>query len=90
MPQNSAAAAELIREAAGSFAREESGIPQLWSAFHSNLHELCAQRPLQGEFLALFNAFETWEAASGPEKLQAVEHLHEVAARLANSATPDL
>ena len=76
-----------ISEAAASFSAVTTRIEALWSVFHSNLHDLCRDRPLADDTLALFEAMECWEVAVGPERQQALGDVRAVARRLAMSAS---
>ena len=76
-------AAAVIRTAAAEFMTDALDAPGMWSAFHTNLSVLCRDEPLTGDFLACFDALETWEAAQGPQRDDALKALRQVAPRLA-------
>ncbi len=58
----------------------------MWSSFHANLFELCAERPLAGDFLKLFQAMELWETAVGEGRDDAERDARIVAERLGRGA----
>lgn len=47
-----------VRQAAARFGTGDSSIVEMWALFHANLSELCADGPLEGDFLKLFQAME--------------------------------
>src|SRR3954462_1012330 len=75
-------AAAEVRSAASQFGSGETDIHAMWSALHRNLRDLCAEAPLQGDFLELFNALQRWEAASGVDRSAAVVLAQAIAQRL--------
>ena len=75
-----------IRHAAARFAAEKASVVEMWDALHEHLHDLCAEQPLIGDFLALFNALEAWEVATGADRDRAIERSRQVARRLGTSA----
>ncbi len=79
-------AAEHVRLAAAEFARGDSDIRAMWSALHSFLHDLCAEEPLRGDFLQLFNSLEEWEKATGDGRAAAEDETRVIAARLGRRA----
>ena len=79
-------AAEQARLAARGFASGDSDIVVMWSALHSCLHDLCAEKPLEGAFLQLFNSLQDWERATGDRRAVAEEEARAIASRLLGSA----
>lgn len=79
------AAAEL-RFTAARFAAGTASIQDMWHSFHGHLADLCAEEPLDGEFLQLFNDLEAWEASVGDNRERAVEAVRGSAERLAAGA----
>jgi hypothetical protein len=77
----------LIRDAAIRFAAGEATVVEMWSALHSNLHDLCRDEPLTGDFLDLFQSLERWEAAVSDERKVAEAEVRSVAARLGTPIT---
>lgn len=77
-----AEAAAEIRATAATFGGGESTIQDFWSSFHDNLHDLCAEDPLDGDWLAAFEALEAWEVATASDRVAAVEQARAVALRL--------
>jgi hypothetical protein len=78
----SSEAAAAIRSVAASFGRGEADVQAMWAALHGNLHDLCADRPLEGNFLDLFNSLERWEAAVGSGREAALVDSRVIALRL--------
>jgi hypothetical protein len=37
------------------------------SSLHGNLHDLCSEGPLAGDYLRLFTALESWDGATGTD-----------------------
>lgn len=81
-----AEAAAQIRETANEFARGAASVHDMWAAFHSHLIPLCADEPLNGEFLQMFNDLEAWEGSVGQDQVRAVETVRATAQRLLASA----
>ena len=52
----------------------------MWSALHSCLHDLCAEKPLEGAFLQLFNSLQDWERATGDRRAVAEEEARAIIA----------
>jgi hypothetical protein len=75
-----------IRHVAALFAAEKASVVEMWQALHEHLHDLCADYPLSGDFLALFAALEAWEASAKDGRERAVVHCRRVAHRLSTSA----
>jgi hypothetical protein len=73
-----------IRAEAGAFASRSADVREMWAAFQSNLHALCRDAPLNGDFLEMFNALEAWEAATGDGRESAVESARAIARRLSS------
>ena len=57
-----------VLTAASHFGTGNATIQELRAAFHSNLHVLCQDAPLTGDYLALFNALGRWESSTGPRR----------------------
>lgn len=57
-------AEQAVRDTARLVAAEACDVLELRSALLNNLRDLCSERPLQGDFLLLFDALERWEAAT--------------------------
>jgi hypothetical protein len=74
------------RQAAARFGAGDSSIVEMWTAFHANLEALCAERPLEGDFLNLFEAMELWETAVGERRNDAERDACVIAERLGRSA----
>ena len=81
-----AEAAAEIRATANEFARGPASVHDMWAAFHSHLIPLCADEPLNGEFLQMFNDLEAWEASVGEDGGRAIETVRATAQRLVASA----
>jgi hypothetical protein len=81
-----AKAAAEIRATANEFARGAASVQDMWDAFHSHLIPLCADEPLNGEFLQMFNDLKAWEATVGEDRVRAVETVRATAQRLSASA----
>lgn len=81
-PDNAAAE---IRDAAACFGSAHLEVTEMWTTFHSHLHDLCGESQLQGEFLELFNALERWESAVGDDKDAAIASARATALRLAHT-----
>lgn len=78
-------AVEIVRAAAVRFLAHHIDVAPLWEALHSNLNDLCVDGPLHDDFLALFNALESWEVSVGADRDRAREALLPIARRLAHS-----
>ena len=78
----SSEAAAAVRSVAASFGRGDADVKAMWAALHGNLHDLCSDRPLEGDFLDLFNALERWEEAVGSERDTALLDAQLIARRL--------
>jgi len=76
-------ASELIRQSAQALASGRGSVADLRSALHSNLYDLCRDRPLEGDYLTLLEALERWEASVGVDRLTAENDISTVAGRLA-------
>ncbi len=81
MRVNPDGAAHAIRAAARRFVQGEVGIVEVWNALHANLVDLCRDEPLHGDFLALFQALERWEASTERRSVD-LEQVRLVASRL--------
>jgi hypothetical protein len=76
------AAAKVIRSAARSLASGDGSVEHLWSVFHANLHDLCSERPLDGDYLSLFECLERWDASVPSARSAAEDDVRSVAGRL--------
>lgn len=76
-------AAQHIRAAAEEFASGRTDIRGMWTALHSNLRDLCAETRLEGDFLQLFFALESWEASVGDDRRRSEDAARVIASRLA-------
>ena len=75
-----------IRQVAARFAAERASVVEMWRALHEHLYDLCADYPLSGDLLALFDALEAWETSAKDGRERAVVHCRQVAHRLSTSA----
>jgi len=75
-----------LTEEAAAFGRGETTIQEFWGAFQVHLDELCADGPLDGDWLEVFQELEKWEVATATERDVAVERARTVARRLAERA----
>jgi hypothetical protein len=71
-----------IREAARAFANGEVPVQKMWGEFYSHLQDLCAERPMSRELLALFEALESWEVSVGEGRSNALGRAQDIAHRL--------
>jgi hypothetical protein len=76
-------ASDAIRQAARALSSGDGSVVELRSTLLSNLHDLCRDRPLQGDYLRLFEALERWEASVGADRNQAEDRVTTQAERLA-------
>jgi len=79
-------AAEQVRLAAREFASGDADILAMWSALHSCLHDLSAEKRLEGDFLRLLNSLEAWKKATGDRRAVAEEEPKAIASRLRRSS----
>lgn len=75
------AATELIRQAAEPLTSGQGSVTHLRSTLLSNIHDLCRDHPLEGDYLGLFQALEPWEASVGTEHDEAQHQIKTVAER---------
>jgi hypothetical protein len=68
-----------MRSAAQTLASGESEVREFYPLFMGLLHDLCRDEPLDGYYLAMFNALEGWEAASGDQRSIAESRVRNVA-----------
>jgi hypothetical protein len=83
MPDDSAAA---IRAVAARFGRGEGSTLEMCSSLRGNLHDLCGERLLAGDYLRLFTALESWEVATGTDRVSAAETARTIARHLGRGA----
>ena len=77
------AAAELIRHAAKALASGQGSVTHLRATLLSNIHDLCRDHPLEGDYLGLFHALERWEVSVGTEHNEVQHEINTLAERLA-------
>ena len=82
-PDDTAAA---IRAVAARFGRGEGSTLEMCSSLHGNLHDLCSERLLAGDYLRLFTALESWEVATGTDRESAAETARTIARHLGRGA----
>jgi hypothetical protein len=75
-----------IRIVAARFGRGEGSTLEMCSFLQGNLHDLCSEGPLAGDFLRLFTALESWEAATGTDRESAAETARTIARHLGRGA----
>ena len=75
-------ATELICFSAKALTSGDGSGADLRSTLLSNLHDLCRDHPLEGDYLSLFQALERWEASVGTERNSAENDIKIVADRL--------
>ncbi len=56
------------------------------SSLHGNLHDLCSEGPLAGDYLRLFTALESWDVATGTDRESATETARTIARHLGRGA----
>ena len=76
-------ATELIRRSAEEVTSGDGSVADLRSTLLINMDDLCRDRPLEGDYLSLFQAIERWESSVGPDHDTAQSEIKDVAARLA-------
>ena len=76
-------ATELIRRSAEAVTSGDGSVADLRSTLLSNMDDLCRDRPLEGDYLNLFQAIERWEASVGTDHATAENEIKAVAERLA-------
>jgi hypothetical protein len=76
-------ASELIRQSAEALSSGSGSVAELRSTLLSNMHDLCRDRPLEGDYLSLFQAIERWEASVGTDHEIPEDEVMGVAERLA-------
>jgi hypothetical protein len=79
-------ARSAVITAAKAFGIGEATIQEMWAALHDNLHDLCRDAPLTGDYLDLFVALERWESSTGPHRDDYVVSARVIARRLGASA----
>jgi hypothetical protein len=72
-------ARQALRSAAQTLASGESEVLEFYPLLMGLLHDLCRDEPLDGYYLAMFNALEGWEAASGDQRSIAESRVRNVA-----------
>jgi len=79
-----------VRRAVLAVAREfgtgSATVQDMWAALHGNLHDLCREGPLTGDYLDLFNALERWESSIGHDRDNEVGSARAIARPLGGSA----
>jgi hypothetical protein len=76
-------ATELIRLSAEAVTSGDGSVADLRSTLLSNMEDLCRDRPLQGDYLNLFQAIERWEASVGTDHVTAENEVKLVAEHIA-------
>jgi hypothetical protein len=76
-------ASRLIRQSARALSSGGGSVAGLRSTLLSNLHDLCRNHPLEGDYLNLFEALGHWEASVGADHKEAESYIKTVADRLA-------
>lgn len=74
---------ELIRRSAEAVTSGDGSVADLRSTLLTNMDDLCRHRPLEGDYLNLFQAIERWEASVGPDHDTAEGEIKDLAAGLA-------
>lgn len=77
------AATELIRQAAKALTSGQGSVTHLRATLLSNIHDLCRDHPLEGDYLGLCQALERWKASVGTEHNEVQHEIKTVAERLA-------
>jgi hypothetical protein len=67
------------RSAASAYTSGDIEAPELFQQFMYLLNDLCADEPLSGDSLRLFQSLELWEVSVGDERDAASERLRETA-----------
>jgi hypothetical protein len=75
-------ASDFIRQSAQALSSGGGSVPELRSTLLSNLHDLCRDHPLRGDYLNLFEALERWEASVGADRNEAEDEIKTIAERL--------
>ena len=73
----------LLRHAAKALASGQGSVTHLRATLLSNIHDLCRNHPLEGDYLGLFQALERWEASVGTEHNEVQHEINTLAERFA-------